>query len=125
MAVTTAIALMLQRPPEYLKKDGSYNIDLIIKEAYKTSEVLIEEKNQASITFVGLLISNLTGPPKPNKLQVLNMNEAEGVRHYYNSQLGQIHARVKAHTTPNLLNTNPTPHDLDPQPKFFFEGTTA
>lgn len=41
VAVTTAIALMLLRNERHLKKDGSYNIDEITKEAYDTAKTLI------------------------------------------------------------------------------------
>jgi ADP-ribosylglycohydrolase len=44
VAVTRAIALMLQRPPGHLKKDGSYNVNSITKEAYDTAKVLIHDR---------------------------------------------------------------------------------
>ncbi len=48
VAVTTAIALMLQRAPQHLQKDGSYNIDLIIKESYKAAKVVVDDKKHVS-----------------------------------------------------------------------------
>ncbi len=58
VAVTTAIALMLQRAPRHIQKDGSYNIDLIIKESYDASKDIIENKEHASVKCLNTNIIN-------------------------------------------------------------------
>ena len=49
VAVTVAIALMLQRPPAIMLTDGMYNVEDIAEEAYKQAENYIDKENEKVI----------------------------------------------------------------------------
>ena len=46
VAMTTAVALMLQRNQTHMKNDGTYNIDMIMKESYNAAKILLSNKSQ-------------------------------------------------------------------------------
>ena len=51
-----AIALMLQRDPKHVNKDGTYKIDVIMKEAYDAAKVCLPKKKDVSTHTVLSLI---------------------------------------------------------------------
>ena len=50
--MTTAIALMLQRFPGVIKKDGSFDVTAIVKNAYDSSKLLLTKKAHVSFYYI-------------------------------------------------------------------------
>ena len=54
VAVTTAIALMLQRRPEHTERNGTYNIKAIVKESFEHAQKCLPDKEAVSIHILFL-----------------------------------------------------------------------
>ena len=52
VAVTTALALMIQKNPRHMKKSGKYDVDTIIDESFMYSSRLLATDKQVILDYI-------------------------------------------------------------------------